>query len=332
MTSKPNTRQEILRLYRGRLQPQIAKLEVERKTIKAKIVILIFFTSLIVAGVLLKLYQLETVYQHRPPQGPIQLSVIILILTIIGAIIYYKQLTKNFRRVFKRQIIKEIFNILLPDCQLNPEQSVDRHNVIKSKLINPSFNGFKGEDYIKGKMGEIDLEFSELNLTKTTGSGKHKRTVTIFKGLFFACYSKQAGHEKRKPLIIRADLAERVFGSVIGRFWQKLAKFELHLENMQLVHLEDAQFEKNFVVYAEDQIEARVILNPMIMKRLQKFAQEFKHKFEVSFIDHQLFFIIHSNKNHFEPNIFSEVIRWKDVVEVYEIFELIKEMTELKKS
>ena len=48
----------------------------------------------------------------------------------------------------------------------------------------------------------------------------------------------------KAPILIHSDVAERIFGKALGRFFQKKSK-----RGFDLVQLESPEFEKHFAVY-----------------------------------------------------------------------------------
>ena len=62
--------------------------------------------------------------------------------------------------------------------------------------------------------------------------------------------------------VVLPDTAEKI----LGKFGQSLQSMSSRGE---LVKLEDPEFEKEFCVYGDDQVEARYILSPALMKRRQ---------------------------------------------------------------
>ena len=53
--------------------------------------------------------------------------------------------------------------------------------------------------------------------------------------------------------------------------------------NARFVHLEDPDFEKYIVVYADDEVTARMILTPAIMRQITRLREIFGHDMMLSF-------------------------------------------------
>ena len=82
--------------------------------------------------------------------------------------------------------------------------------------------------------------------------------------------------------------------------------------------LEDPEFEKKFVVYASDQIEARYILTPALMERLREFAEKTKHEVHISFVLSCVFIAISLKENLFEPRIYRTLLDYSTIEKYYD--------------
>lgn len=61
-------------------------------------------------------------------------------------------------------------------------------------------------------------------------------------------------------------------------------------QGARLVKLEDPEFEKLFVVYADNEIEARKVLTPAMMRRLTSLRKDFGGDLTLSFSSHRIYF------------------------------------------
>jgi hypothetical protein len=182
-------------------------------------------------------------------------------------------------------------------------------------------DSYKGEDHVSGKIGETIIEFSELNTTYTTGTGKNRRTVTVFKGVFFvADFNKKFKTET----FVFLDTAERLFG-FLGK---KLQKMTSSSERGELVSLEDPEFEKEFVVYGKDQIESRYILSTSLMQRIMNFKRKTGKDLSMSFVNNHIYIAIPYSKNLFEPRVFKTIIDLEPIQEYYEDIKLMVDVVE----
>ena len=72
--------------------------------------------------------------------------------------------------------------------------------------------------------------------------------------------------------------------------------------------MENIEFEKEFVVYASDQVEARYVLSTKLLQRILDFKNKTGNKIYVSFIDSNVFIAISLNKNLFEVSYFKSLL------------------------
>jgi hypothetical protein len=82
-----------------------------------------------------------------------------------------------------------------------------------------------------------------------------------------------------------------------------------------LVKMDDPNFEKEFVVYSTDQIEARYILSNSLMQKLLLFKQKSKHPVYISFVGNHIHIAIYYDKDLFEPSIFHSLLEYKIAME-----------------
>ncbi|MDT8339758.1 MAG: DUF3137 domain-containing protein, partial [Sulfurimonas sp.] len=130
---------------------------------------------------------------------------------------------------------------------------------------------------------------------------------TLFQGLFIvADFNKHFSGET----VILPDTAQNTFGDVIGHWMQSN-----NMARDELVKMDDPEFEKEFVVYSTNQVEARYILSNSLMKKLLAFKEKSDHKIHISFVGTHIYMAISYNKDLFEPSIFHSLLDYKIAME-----------------
>jgi hypothetical protein len=226
------------------------------------------------------------------------------IATLIGLTMIYQKYIgtpfASYRREFKQKFISGLLGSLADDVSYLPggDRSI-LSDYQRSELFPRDPDRETLEDTIYARIGGTDLAVSEIHTeykqTTRDKKGKKKTTWhTIFKGLFI---SADFHKEFRGRTIVRSDIAEKYFGQ-IARFVQKPVFSEL-----QLVQLEDPDFEKEFVVHASDQIEARYILTPSLMQKMLELKHRFGDKVEFSFLNSRVYIAVSTSRNFFEPKL-----------------------------
>lgn len=233
--------------------------------------------------------------------GSVVAAIITGVLGVISAIVIGYQFCskpwQEYRNRFKHEFIRTMVGGVAEDLHYEPNASITLEEYHASELYTTGVDRWKGEDLMYGRIGETDVRMSEMHTEYKTEStdSKGRRTThwhTIFRGLFISADFHKFFHGKT---IVRTDVAEKTFGS-FGRMFQK----PLFSSN-QLVQLEDPEFEKEFAVIATDQVEARYILSPAMMRRMLDMKRAFASNIQFAFAYSRMFIAIPSTQDLFEP-------------------------------
>ncbi len=213
-------------------------------------------------------------------------------------------MTKDFVRQFKHAVIGPIVEFCDPNLDYLPEQGISEGAYMSSGIFKTGVDRYSREDLVQGTLGATAVRFSEVHSeykTETRDSKGRRRTQwhTIFKGLFFIGDFNKAFHGRTYVL---PDQAERLMG-FIGKALQGVFK-----HSGELVKLEDPEFEKYFVVYGDDQVEARYILSTSLMRRIVEFKKDSGRSIFLSFVASNVNVAISMNKDMFEPRIFRTLL------------------------
>lgn len=280
MIAQPNLTQ----LYDS-LRPALASLEAERRQVMNRI--LLYGASLLAGLVLL----IVLIPGLRSFDGVWFFAVVGLggIAAIIGG------QTRAYRRRFKREVVAKLVQALSPDLRYEPEMGIGYGEYRASQLFTRTPDRYREEDLVMGKVGQTRLKVSEVHSeykTESTDSKGRRSTQwhTIFRGLFFIL-------DFPKPFkgttLVLPDQGEGIFN------W-----LEQLSARGQLVKLEDPEFERMFVVYGSDQVEARYLLSTSLMQRIVEFRKEFKNPIYLSFTGGNLFMALSMRRDLFEPRVF----------------------------
>ena len=90
----------------------------------------------------------------------------------------------------------------------------------------------------------------------------------------------------------------------------------------QLIKLEDPEFENHFVVYGDDQIQARYILSMSLMERIVEFRKKTGRKIYLSFVGSKVFVAASYTKSLFEPRLFRTLLDFEPIREYFEDLQL----------
>lgn len=299
----------------------------------------IFFLTFILALTVLIIYNLvytgasTTVWmdfitwlQSKLPKGfPPQIIIIGFFLITTSSLNLILRKSINNESLFRfttKKLIKSMAKKVLPDFSFNRQFKITKNEVKDSQLFSyirnvnqVNINDTISKEYSNTLLKICDLEvygglykrstsflmrlpvFNQLLLTfKLLKSISRKQAMTeqlkneSFKGVFaIADFNKKLkGHT-----IILPDNLEKV----IGQFSQSIQKF--NFRQGDLVKLEDPEFEKEFVVYSSDQVEARYALSTSMMEKLTRLKRGIDKPIMISFFQNKVYIAIINNNGFF---------------------------------
>ncbi|MEN8927672.1 MAG: DUF3137 domain-containing protein [Flavobacteriales bacterium] len=190
----------------------------------------------------------------------------------------------------KQNLLIPVLGEIMPDITYTPTLCVPQESFESSDLFErPS--RYKGEDLFEGIHGKTTFSFSEIHAEKKTGS-KNNNYKTIFKGLFLvADFNKKLANETF------------VFTSGGGKWFSKYKR----------VRLENPEFESNFKVFSDNEVEARYVLTPSMMERLIALEKLFEAQLFASFRGNNVYIALENRHNFFETDVTAEIT--KQVIE-----------------
>lgn len=126
----------------------------------------------------------------------------------------------------------------------------------------------------------------------------------------------------KSTTVVLPDTAQKLFGE-LGQALQRM-----NVQNGQLIKLEDPEFEKLFVVYGQDQVEARYILSTSLMRRIVEFQNRTRKKMRISFSASKLYMAIPFERELFEPKIMESLLNISPIQAYYDDLKLVIDIVE----
>ncbi len=304
------TLEDLSEFYKTTLINDLKPLEARRKSLVNKFLIVGAF---ILGGIVIGF----AVIAAAGVPTPVIFFVPVILGIILSAIIF-SVMSKGYVQEFKGTIIGKLVNFLDDNLAYSQSACILQSTYMASTIFTRRPDRYRGDDHVAGKVGATQIEFSELKTeykTTSTNSKGHRQTHwhTIFKGLFFvADFNKHFACET----VVLPDTAQKLF----GRLGQKLQS--LNVFRGQLIKLEDPEFERLFVVYGDDQVQARYILSTSLIQRIVQFKTRSQKPIYLSFVGSKVFVAVSYTKNLFEPKIFSTLLNFGPIRQYYEDLQL----------
>lgn len=278
--------------YYKELFAPLQKLEARRKRLKQTIV----FTAVALSAVFA--IAAAVVKNHY--------ELIIAAYLAIGGVVY-KFMLRDYTQEFKIKVIKPLIHAIDENLLYSSRTHVSDYCFERSGLFDKP-DRLSGNDYVEGVIDGVNIRFSDIYAEQKHRNSKDKDTwSTIFEGLFLvADFNKHF----RGATVVLPDTAQNGFGDIIGHWLQSN-----NTSRDELVKMDDPEFEKEFVVYSNDQIEARYILSHALMKKLLDFKKRAEHPIYISFVDTRIYIAINYGKDLFEPSVFNSLLEYKTAME-----------------
>lgn len=289
------TLEEFRSFYNQILYPKLCRIDEEREKLGKKVFLIM--SAYFILATLLSILYISWAIKDSSEIEP----AIICGLFGFGFVIY-AALIRKYVTNFKKIIISDIASFIDSSLSFveNVEYSLSEIN--DTNLFSKTPDYIHVSDYFEGKIGQTQVSFCELNLSKK--SGKHSET--IFNGLYFIA---DCNKDFKGKTTVRPDFAEKNLGR-LGAFFQQKT-------NSNIVRLENIDFEKEFVVYSDDQIEARYLISPALMERILDFRKKTGHEISISFVNTNLHIAISYSRNLFEPKVFETIINYGEIEQYY---------------
>ena len=298
---------ELTDFYYKILHPTLSKLEEDRKHLRYRILLVgsgyTFLTLLII-------FAMKDIILH-------DLNILFFVgagYSALGAIIY-KMLIKDYTKEFKNKVISPLITEIDSHLEYSSTLHVSQRVFEKSKIFTSDIDRMKGNDFVRGTIDDVKIQFSDIHAEKSHKDSKNNESwSTVFQGLFIVAefHKHFAGQT-----VVLPDSAQNHFGDLIGSWLQSN-----NINRNELVKMDNIEFEKEFVVYSSDQIEARYILSPVLMQRLLSFQKKSQHPVYISFIGESIHMAIEYNKDLFEPSVFRSLLDYKIAMEYVQTLHL----------
>ena len=296
---------ELTDFYYKTLYPILQTLEEERKRLKKRVITIALLYTFILSSIFL------FIFKHFD----FETFTYLIFFTIAGFAGIYKYLLKDYTADFKQKVIAPLIQEIDKNLDYLPELHIPLSNFTHSKLFTSHPNRVSGNDYVRGKIDNIEIAFSDLHVEKKEKNSKGQTSYkTIFQGLFIVSDFHKKFHGQT---VILPDSAQSIFGDLIGGWLQAN-----NVSRNQLIRMDNPEFEREFVVYGTDQIEARYILTHTLMQKLILYKKRTKHPLYISFIEGKIYMAIEYNSDMFEPSVFRSLLEYKIAMEYIETLHL----------
>ncbi len=285
-----------------------------------------------------------------------------LFIFMIGAY-SYKTKFKNL----EGKIMKVVLERIIPQFIFDPYKQISSQQIEESKLFPSYFQIGKKKNKqsvtnlhsgtLTGTVGDTSMLMGDVKVINQGISSSVLMYIPLFPHLYMA-------YNYIKPWFSKHHSTEHFGSNFVGMFAmmdfnkrfnghtvilpdvmeKRVGYLAKNLQNLnmargQLVHLEDTEFEKDFVVYSTDQVEARYILSTSLMERITLLKRKIDKPIMLSFYGNKLylgvqnphgFLCLNKKESLLSSNIFEKV--HEDITAAIDIVEDLNLNTKIWKN
>ncbi len=199
---------------------------------------------------------------------------------------------RRYANRYKSEVVSALVSRISPTLTFDPAHGI-AESTFKASELYSHHDRYKSQDLVHGVYGNTQLSLAEILTERRQRRRKRTHYVTVFQGLLLIADFHKHFHGRTFAL---PDTAERA----LGRFGRSLQSFT-GPRATRLIQMDDAAFEQEFAVYSDDQVEARYILSPAMMRRIMDTQRRFARDIRLAFKGSCLFMAIPYPSSYLEP-------------------------------
>jgi hypothetical protein len=300
---------EFRKYYNHTIHPELMRLERKRM----RLLRLMFFSAIFLTGVLLfELY--------------VDLLVLTLVLSIpIGVYIFYLGYRiRQFRLTFKPLIMNLILDFIDdgmnfdPDYPLtyHPKRSIEKRRFQESQIFNTPAHNYSGEDYIAGKVGEMEFEMSELSVKEL--SRVRSGYSSVFRGVFMHATFPEV--TRGRVIIWPRHLRQHLTRSIKNFHFQGGNNVDKEVQN--------DDFKATFLTYATEETHLISILSEPMQDAILQYVNVTGKDIFMSFMNQEIYAAVSEDKDLLEPRLFRSNLNFPLIREFFEDIILLLRIAE----
>ena len=216
---------------------------------------------------------------------------VVAVLLFFVAWVFYTLKKSDYDKKYKEGVVKDLVNKVHDGLAYTIYPQNDDERLLNSYDLaafdTHRYNRSVVEDCINGKITEnLSLSLAELYLREEWGTGKNRRSVDVFNGIFV----KVAGISDFKGTIKILNNSNKMGTN--------------NSQNLKEVKMDSSEFESIFNVYADNPVIAMQVLTSDIMEKMVEFKNRLDIHYEVLVSGTEVYMRLFTN-DLFEPAIFN---------------------------
>lgn len=281
--------------YNQTIHPELRRLERKRR----RLLLLLFASIILLIAILFLQFYLN-----------ILVLSLFLMLPFGFYITFVLYQIQRFKTTFKPHVVNLILDFIddglnFGTLTYNSKRFIPKSRFLASKIFKTAAPQYVGEDYISGKIGELDFEMCELEVKEF--SKVRNRLNYVFKGVFLhTSFNRPA----RGEIIILPEKFKQYLSRTIKAFDG--------IGGVDVSELMTERFSASFMSFATREANVSGVLSVDMQNALVNYRITSGKEIYVSFIGKDIYIGITEPKDILEPYIFSSNVSFELVREFFE--------------
>ena len=295
--------------YNHTIHPELLRMERRR----LRLLWLLLISSIILLGVMLLEFYLDI------------LALTLFLAVPIGAYFFYLLYrVQEFRQAFKPNVMNLVLDFIddgmnfdpSHPLEYHPKRKIDKARFLKSKIFATQAPYYEGEDFINGRIGEMDFELCELTVKEF--SPVRNRLNDVFSGVFLHATFQE---ETRGRIIIwPRRFRQHLIRSIKKFTWEGGANVDHEVNN--------ETFREAFLTYATEDTHVEGILSGPMQDAIVSYRQQTGKEIYMSFINKEIYAAVTEEKDILEPYLFRSNLSFELIREFFEDINLLLRIAE----
>ncbi len=291
--------------YNHTIHPELVRLERKRK----RLLLLLFVSIFLFAAILFLQFYLKILV--------ISLFLMIPFGFYITFILFRIQ---RFRSTFKPHIVNLLIDFIddglnYGTFKYNSKRFIHKNRFLKSMIFQTKAEQYIGEDYINGKIGELDFEMCELNVREV--SKVRNRLNYVFRGVFMHTTFN-------RPLRGKILILPREFKQYLSRSIKEINR----IGGIEIKGFLSPRFNEAFMTFATKNANVSGLLSTIMQEAIVDYRLSTGKEIYISFVETDIYMAITEPKDILEPFIFRSNVSFELVREFFEDIHMLIRLVE----
>jgi hypothetical protein len=301
--------EEFRKYYNHTIHPELMRMERKR----LRLIRLLSVSAFLLLGLFLFEFYIDLAALALFLMIPIGLYLVFLFYRI-----------QQFRLTFKPNVMNLLLDFIDDGMNFDPnvplrydaKGSLPKERFLASQIFAVKPAVYKGEDYIAGKVGEMNFEMCELVVKEL--SPVESGLQTVFNGVFLhATFPEEA---IGRIIIWPRRYRNRLFRAIKAFTWKDGHNVDDEIKN--------EAFKEAFMTYATKSTKVIGLLSPSMQEALVRYREQAQKEIFISFIDREIYAAVTEEKDLLEPNILRSNLSFELVREFFQDIHLLLQIAE----